>query len=200
MVFRLNNNQAPQSITDGNLIITKVKSGDTHFLNTLYKENREAFIAWIMQRYQMNEEDAIDLFQKAYTQFYFNIKNEKLTELTCSVKTYLISVGRNLARERFRELQSSHTTYQETIQPEVAIDNSLLDAETHVHQRELVRKILNKIGDPCKTLMELIFIKGYSADAVVDEMGYSDERVVRKRKSLCLKQMRELLIKNSELV
>lgn len=153
-----------------------------------------------MQRYQMNEEDAIDLFQKAYTQFYFNVKNEKLTELTCSVKTYLISVGRNLARERFRELQNSHTTYQETIQPEVAIDNSLLDAETHVHQRELVRKILNKIGDPCKTLMELIFIKGYSADAVVDEMGYSDERVVRKRKSLCLKQMRELLTKNSELV
>jgi DNA-directed RNA polymerase specialized sigma24 family protein len=76
----------------------------------------------------------------------------------------------------------------------------LLDAETHVHQRELVRKILNKIGDPCKTLMELIFIRGYSADAVVDEMGYSDERVVRKRKSLCLKQMRELLTKNSELV
>lgn len=200
MVFRLNNNQVPPSITDGNLIITKVKSGDTQFLNSLYKENRETFIAWIMQRYQMNEEDAIDLFQKAYTQFYFNVKNEKLTELTCSVKTYLISVGRNLARERFRELQNSHTTYQETIQPEVAIDNSLLDAETHVHQRELVRKILNKIGDPCKTLMELIFIKGYSADAVVDEMGYSDERVVRKRKSLCLKQMRELLTKNSELV
>jgi hypothetical protein len=48
--------------------------------------------------------------------------------------------------------------------------------------------------------MELIFIRGYSADAVVDEMGYSDERVVRKRKSLCLKQMRELLTKNSELV
>jgi RNA polymerase sigma factor (sigma-70 family) len=200
MVFRLNNNQVPPSITDGNLIIAKVKSGDTQFLNSLYKENREAFIAWIMQRYQMNEEDAIDLFQKAYTQFYFNIKNEKLTELTCSVKTYLISVGRNLARERFRELQNSHTTYQDTIQPEVAIDNSLLDAETHVHQRELVRKILNKIGDPCKTLMELIFIRGYSADAVVDEMGYSDERVVRKRKSLCLKQMRELLTKNSELV
>jgi len=37
---------------------------------------------------------------------------------------------------------------------------------------------------------------------VVEEMNYSDERVVRKRKSLCLKRMREIVAgkKDSDLL
>jgi hypothetical protein len=48
--------------------------------------------------------------------------------------------------------------------------------------------------------LKLVFIDGYSTEAVVREMNYSDERVVRKRKSLCLKKMREIVNdKNIEL-
>jgi hypothetical protein len=43
-----------------------------------------------------------------------------------------------------------------------------------------------------------MFIKGYSAEAVVREMNYSDERVVRKRKSLCLKKMREMVAEKKD--
>jgi hypothetical protein len=65
-----------------------------------------------------------------------------------------------------------------------------------------VKKLLVEIGEPCKTLLTLIFIHNYSNDAVVEEMNYSDERVVRKRKSLCLKRMREIVAgkKDSDLL
>jgi DNA-directed RNA polymerase specialized sigma24 family protein len=68
-----------------------------------------------------------------------------------------------------------------------------LEEYNQSHQREVVRKLLTKIGEPCKRLLELMYIYGYSTEAVVEEMNYSDERVVRKRKCLCLKKMREML-------
>jgi hypothetical protein len=82
------------------------------------------------------------------------------------------------------------------------VDSNILDDYQHEHQRELVKKLLAEIGEPCKTLLTLIFIHNYSNDAVVEEMNYSDERVVRKRKSLCLKRMREIVAgkKDSDLL
>jgi DNA-directed RNA polymerase specialized sigma24 family protein len=78
------------------------------------------------------------------------------------------------------------------------VDANILSDYEDTHQKELVRHLLNDIGDPCKTLLELMFIKGYSAEAVVREMNYSDERVVRKRKSLCLKKMREMVAEKKD--
>jgi DNA-directed RNA polymerase specialized sigma24 family protein len=78
------------------------------------------------------------------------------------------------------------------------VDANVLESYENTHQKELVRKLLAEIGNPCSTLLELMFIKGYSAEAVVREMNYSDERVVRKRKSLCLKKMREMVAEKKD--
>jgi RNA polymerase sigma factor (sigma-70 family) len=186
-------------------LLTLIKKGDSKTLKKLYDENRKPFIGWANQFYQSDEEDAIEVFQKAFTIFYFNVKDEKLAELTSSVKTYLYAIGKNLFREKFRDKHSKHVdiddvAYSAAINEKV--DSNILDEYQNEHQRELVKKLLNEIGEPCKTLLTLIFIHNYSNDAVVEEMNYSDERVVRKRKSLCLKRMREIVAgkKDSDLL
>jgi hypothetical protein len=41
-------------------------------------------------------------------------------------------------------------------------------------------------------MLKLIFIQALPSPEVIKLMGYSDDRVLRKRKSLCLKQLREI--------
>jgi RNA polymerase sigma factor (sigma-70 family) len=178
-----------------NQVLEAIKRGDPKVLETLYDEIRQPFIVWAVQFYQCESEDAIEIYQKAYTILYMNVRNEKLTNLTSSVKTYLFSIGKNLFREKFRNKHNRLVNLDDvsnTNAVKVDVDTGVLNEYEDAHQKEMVRYLLDQIGDPCKTLLNLMFIKGYSADAVVREMGYSDERVVRKRKSLCLKKLREM--------
>jgi RNA polymerase sigma factor (sigma-70 family) len=183
-----------------NKIIEAIKSGNSKVLEKLYSDNRLPFVVWAYQLYQCNEEDAIEIFQKAYTILYMNVRDGKLTELTSSVKTYLFSIGKNLFREKFRS-KHNKTVNLDDVSNTTAIqqvDANVLDDYQDAHQKQVVRKLLKEIGDPCKTLLNLMFIKGFSAEAVVHEMGYSDERVVRKRKSLCLKKLREMVAEKND--
>jgi len=125
--------------------------------------------------------------------------------LSSSLKTYLFSIGKNLFRERFRDKHNKLVNFDDVVNTKAIqqnVDTKILDDYQDAHKKEVVRHLLKQIGNPCKQLLELMFIQGYSAEAVVYEMGYSDERVVRKRKSLCLKKLREMVAseKNSNLL
>ena len=184
-----------------NQILESIKRGDQKVLEQLYNDNRQPFLVWASQLYQCEAEDAIEIYQKAYTILYLNVRNEKLIKLTSSVKTYLFSIGKNLFREKFRDKHNRLVNLDDVSNTNAIttqVDTNILDDYQDTHQKELVRHLLNKIGDPCKKLLELMFIQGYSAEAVVREMEYSDERVVRKRKSLCLKKLREMVAEKKD--
>jgi RNA polymerase sigma factor (sigma-70 family) len=185
----------------GDALLESVKNKDSKTLEKLYDEHRKPFVLWSSQLYQCSEEDAIEIYQKAFTIFYFNVQKGKLTKLTSSVKTYLFSIGKNLFREKFRDKHNKLVNLDDvsnTSFVQQAVDNSILDNYQNHHQKEIVKALLDEIGDPCKTLLQLIFIQNYSVDAVVEAMNYSDERVVRKRKSLCLKKMREMVAERKD--
>ncbi len=177
-----------------NSLLEAIAQNDAKTMERLYNEYRRPFIVWAGQTYHSEEEDAIEIFQKAFTILYFNVRQGKLTTLTSSLKTYIFSIGKNLYREKFRDKHTGHISIDDpntfTVLSE-QVDNSILDAHQNAHQREVVRSLLEQIGDPCRKLLNLIFIQGVPPKEVVDLMGYSDDRVVRKRKSLCLKQLRE---------
>lgn len=184
-----------------NQLLEAIKRGDQRVLEQLYDQNRQPFLVWASQYYQCDNEDAIEIYQKAYTILYLNVRNEKLTQLTSSVKTYLFSIGKNLFREKFRDKHNKVVNIDDVVNSDAVnnfMDTNILDEYNDSHQKQAVRQLLNEIGEPCKKLLELMFIDGYSAEAVVSEMGYSDERVVRKRKSLCLKKMREMVAEKND--
>jgi len=184
-----------------NQILDAIRKGDPKTLERLYDENRQPFLVWASQLYQCDGEDAVEIYQKAYTILYMNVRNGKLTNLTSSVKTYLFSIGKNLFREKFRDKHNRLVNLDDVSNSSAfndQVDANILANYQNTHQKELVKHLLNEIGNPCKKLLELMFIRGYSAEAVVREMEYSDERVVRKRKSLCLKKLREMVAEKKD--
>lgn len=184
-----------------NTVIEAIKRGDNKVLERLYNDNRQPFMVWVYQLYQCTEEDAVEIYQKAYTILYMNVRDGKLTELTSSVKTYLFSIGKNLVREKFRSKHNRTVNLDDVSNTNAVqgqVDSGILDSYQEEHQKNMVQELLNEIGDPCQTLLKLMFIEGYSSEAVVHAMGYSDERVVRKRKSLCLKKLREMVAEKND--
>ncbi len=178
-------------------ILESIRLSDSKILEHLYKENRSVFTSWFIKYYDLSKEDAIEIYQNSFTIFYFNVRNGKITELNSSLKTYLFAIGKNLVKERNRSnIKKSKSNFDiEELHSENSsfIVGNILDDYIKLDQINFVCNLLEKIGDPCRKLLTLIFIKNYSYDSVVHEMNYSDERVARKRKSVCLKKMRDLV-------
>ena len=169
-----------------------IREGQQQVLRRLYEHHRKAFLAWSIQHYHCEEQEAVEVYQKAFTIVYLNIRNGKLQSLSSSLKTYLFSVGKNVFREQYRA-KANQALALEDNEPQIpSVENQVLANYQAEHQKALVSRLLERIGEPCKTLLELSYIKGYAVEAIVEAMGYSDERVVRKRKSICLKQLRNL--------
>jgi RNA polymerase sigma-70 factor (ECF subfamily) len=176
-------------------LLKKIMSGDRVLLRKLYEQFRTEFRLWLTRNYQCDDDMIADIYQQAFTTLYYNIKDGRLTELTSSIKTYLFAIGKNLLRDHYKV----STRRREIL--EVAIDNNdidfgILEHYEQAETKETVRSLLSRIGEPCKTVLELFYLKGFAMDAIANEMNYKTEQIAAKRKFICLRQMRELLLES----
>jgi RNA polymerase sigma factor (sigma-70 family) len=178
----------------GKEMLDHIKAGDEKYLKLLYHKFRSKCVGWFQKRQNLTHEEAAEIYQKAFTIFYYNVKDGKVTELNSELSTYLIGVGKNLVKEMLR-------SRKRTLPLDEIPDKFVTDAEgirTHEinHQKILIERILKKVGDPCRTLLLLYYFKNYSYEAIAINMGYKDKDGVKKKKSLCLRKIREQLAKH----
>lgn len=170
------------------VLLLKVKEGNALFLRDFYELNRVKFIAWFQKNHRLDRSEAIDLYQKTFTIFYYNVKDEKITSLNSGVSTYLIGIGKNLVKEKYRQRVDSSL---DDIPDVKVADYSIFDKEEETHMQALVRKILDKLEEPCKSILSLYYFRNFSLESIAHSLGYKNEGVVKKKKCLCLKKVRE---------
>ena len=139
---------------DENLLLEQIRSGDEQVLEGLYDKYRKEFVNWLRKVTQTDEDTALEVYQKSFTIMFFNIKKGKLTELSSSLKTYLFGIGKHVyaktQRGKFANLESI-----ENVPDNNPADMDIMERYEQAHQKELVKKLLGKIGEPCKTVLEL---------------------------------------------
>lgn len=173
-------------------LLEQIKIGDRKLLRRLYEEHRNAFGIWISRNYQCDDDMIADIYQQAFTTFYYNVKEGKLTNLTSSLKTYLFAIGKNLIRDHYK-ITTRRKEIMEVAVDMQNVDNEIISRYERSDLKETVKVLLSRIGEPCKTVLELFYLKEYALDAIASEMNYKSENIVSKRKFICLKQMRSLL-------
>lgn len=172
-------------------LLDKIKEGNQGFLKDLYEQNRQKFIKWLCWNYNCDEEDAKDAYQKSFSILYFNIVDEKITELKSGLETYLFGIGKNVIKKIFRS--NPRYSVVDEVQEHLISNVDYFDIEEKQHQSLMVEKILKQVGDPCKTLLELYYFHRYSMESIATHLSYKNEGVVKKKKFLCLKKIREML-------
>lgn len=175
-----------------------VRQNDERTLKTFYDQNRSAFLAWSQRYYKLDDDTSAEIYQNAYLKMYMNIRLGKLVTLSSKPVTYLYSIAKNMMRQHFRGSHkgSTYVPIEEMTEEELTFHQRDIPFEEWQSQQEenkaLVKALLQKIGNPCRELLTKIFVYGESSTEIKESMNYSSEAVVRKRKSICLKRLREL--------
>ncbi len=185
---------ATESIKDAPTdLLGQIRQGDRKFLQGLYDKYRDEFVLWASKNYRCDDDMAAEVYQQTFITLFYNVKNQKLTQLNSSLKTYLFAIGKNLLRDQFKILQRRQQILQVAVDTS-EMDNSIIERYEQSNMKCVVRELLLKIGEPCKTVLELFYFQNYSMDSIAQTMDYKTEQIAAKRKFICLRQMRSLLL------
>jgi RNA polymerase sigma factor (sigma-70 family) len=131
-------------------------------------------------------ETACDIFQDAMVILLEKIRHGKLT-LTSSIGTYLYSVCRHILGDHFRrdnrdrKMKAWYT---------VEYRDDLFFPWEKPDNYARVAEVMDRLGDPCKTLLEWFYYRQKDWEFIASTLGYKDAASARTQKYKCLEKIR----------
>lgn len=181
---------------DEHSVIEKINSGDDQALALVYKFYRAEFISWLLKTYKCTTDEAKDIYQIAILIFYENVKNGKITKLKSSIKTYLFAIGKNKVMEEKRA--KTKFIHQEErmfhLIHEPAEEGKEDMREYHV---KTVEKCLQKLGDPCRSILEQYYYHKMSMRDITARLGYKNPDTLKNLKYKCMNRLKKLVEEES---
>ncbi|MDH3710730.1 MAG: sigma-70 family RNA polymerase sigma factor [Cyclobacteriaceae bacterium] len=172
-------------------ILNQLNAGDESCLQYLY-EHLGMVQGWVMKN-NGNQEDALDLFQEAIIVFYkkfrcgeFQVKGKLSTYLfeICKRQWYN-QLNRRLKYEKANPHASQLDQRQESFSVEIT--------NTRTSLKSYIKQALEKLGEPCKSLLEAsIYLKMKMAE-IAQEFNYADAHSARQQKLRCMKRLRSVV-------
>lgn len=174
---------------------------DTTDLNRFASSQWERALAFLKNRFGIDEDDCKDIFQESFIVLYNNIQAGKLDNMTASLSTYFMSICRNKALEMLRGTAKSVNVDSEMsltlmdgevqldkIEALLALDNG--DEAIEAQKEELVRTIVKDLPSPCNDLLWGFYRDNLSMKSLAEMFNYSSEGVVKVTKHRCCEKFR----------
>ncbi|MEE9437644.1 MAG: sigma-70 family RNA polymerase sigma factor [Saprospiraceae bacterium] len=163
-------------------------------LEKIYREHRDGCISWLKKTYALDLDDGLEIFQESIIILYDNVMERKVTEAKASLKSYLYAIAKNKSLEFLRKKKKT-----EPLQDYNFVLGIVLEAEreekTEKEKQFVAIDIgLSKLGDPCKTLLQLFYYKKMKMDAISKLMGYSNPNTVKTQKYKCIQRLKKLIV------
>jgi len=165
--------------TDAQLV-SRCRSGDPEAWNEFVERFSRYVYAICSRGFRLGQQDAEDVFQEVFARAY-----EKLPELRSddAVRPWLAQLTRRLCIDRLRLNARDAPTETEPHESEVAdVLAGLDDAMT-------VRAALDKVGDPCRDILDRFFGRDESYRTIGDALEIP-AGTVASRISRCLDKVR----------
>ena len=172
------------------VIIEEIKNGNQSQLASIYRAYRAEFISWLCSKFDCNRDEAREVYQVSILALHENIINEKLQKLNSSIKTYLFAIGKNKFLE-FRKAQNKFVGNAET--GELELEEMLTwEQEDREKKLEVMEESVVKLGDPCKSLLELYYYHDMSLEEIAMQMSYKNTATAKTLKYKCLGRLRNI--------
>jgi RNA polymerase sigma-70 factor (ECF subfamily) len=164
----------------------RLERGDDTWLDELYKENKDKFIIWASRKYDLNDEDLLDVYQSAVLSFYENVYYRRVEQLESAPGTYLFGIAKNLVLKRLRKEKMSE---RHEIRLQEHWRFLTLDKDNLEDTYQTVQKVLNTTAEPCKSIIEAFYLRGMSIQGIADQYNYKNADVVKTQKYRCMKSL-----------
>jgi len=177
-------------------IIRSLSEGNMKVLDQLYDSYRDDFLRWAGQRFHVkNRDDLLDAWHDTMIMFYEQVRDKKLTQLTCEVKTYLFTIG-------YRRLIKFHKKNEkidlvEDMNANNDIDESInvLEQEEINEQKEkLLMTAIHELPNKTREILIKRFMGKQSIPEIMTELEYGSENAVSVTLSRGLKQLKKLIM------
>lgn len=178
-----------------NLVITEIRSGNKQTLENIYTMYRKSFIEWTTKTCRISTDQALDLYQQTILTFYENIISGKLSQVKSNLRTYLFAIGKNKVYELHR--YQLRTRSSDNTMPECEDRNS--DEQGNSERLlELSKVCLERLGDPCRKVLESYYYQRKSMQEIAAWLGYKNEQTAKNQKYKCLLRLREMFRQEAE--
>ncbi|WP_291866687.1 sigma-70 family RNA polymerase sigma factor [Maribacter sp.] len=184
--------------TEANITLEDLRKGSDAVLKKVYEENRDKFLNYA-RRYNLSEDENIDVYQDAYVIFYTNVMSGKIDSFTSSISTYLFSIGKYLIFDIMRknkgkvkgDFDLSIIGKEDELVSTIEIEQPGLTTEQKLLQKHFV-----DLGKKCQELLTLFYYRGYTIQEILVEGHYNSENVVKAAKSRCMKTLKVRIKEN----
>lgn len=191
----MSNRQKIVQETDEENIILEIRAGNEFVLKRIYKDNYPTIRKLVISN-SGDEEDAKDLYQEAFLAFYQKVKEDEF-ELKSSIRTYLYAVSRNLWLKRLK-LFSSREQINIKDEDQYFEEESVIE-ENDGRDREisLVQQSLERMGEPCKTILKDFFYHKKSMEEIAQKMNYTNAANAKNQKYKCFNRLKKMFLVES---
>ena len=175
------------------LLIQSLSDGDMAVLDQIYDTYRDGFLRWSKSRFQSADlADLLDAWHDTMIMFYEQVRDRKLTHLTCDIKSYLFLIG-------YRRLIRMHKVAEkidlaDEVNANIQIDesiNTLESEEMDNERRTLLIQAVDELPEQSRRILMLRFVEGKSVSDIMETMGYTSVNAVSVTLSKCLKKLKD---------
>ena len=181
------------------ITLEDLRKGSDKVLRRVYEQNRDKFLNYA-RRYNLSEDENIDIYQDAYVIFYDNVMSGKIERFTSSISTYLFSIGKYLIFDQMRKNKKKVSgNYDLSLVGEDDHDVSTMEMDRPdlTNEQALLKKYFDTLGAKCQELLTLFYYRGFTINEIMEAENYNSENVVKAAKSRCMKTLRERIHSNT---
>jgi RNA polymerase sigma factor (sigma-70 family) len=168
-------------------LIVELRKKNEAALKQLYQENYVMILKLVVNN-SGTEQEAKDVYQEAIIHFYERLSQQDF-ELTCKIKTYLYAVCRKLWLQRLA--QRNKFLRIEEGERVADVDSAVSDMEAKERNFEVMGQSLDKLGEPCRSILEDYYLKGTSMDEITEKFGYTNADNTKNQKYKCLQRLKK---------
>jgi RNA polymerase sigma factor (sigma-70 family) len=178
------NNRADKRLLEGLAI------HDHEALHALYRLYFPMISRLVMQN-SGDEDDAKDLFQEALIILYEK-SSEGEFELQSRLKTYIYAVCKRLWLKQLHLKQKKGFVTGEPDLQEGDLETDLQEHEEKERLFDQMETALNKLGQPCKSLLKDFYHHQLSMQEITEKYGYTNSANAKTQKYKCLQRLKKI--------
>ena len=180
-------------LTD-NELLEGLANGSDEVLTQLYRRHFPMVLHFVTTN-SGSEDEAKDVYQESLIILYEKVRGGSF-ELQCQLKTYIYSVGRRLWLKQLAHKSRFVVNDTETLASDrVAagqLSDDLTDHEERDRQFDLMAESLDRLGEPCRTLLEDFYIRHLTMQEITEKFGYTNADNAKTQKYKCLVRLKRL--------
>lgn len=177
------------TISQEKTLLEGLAKEDKASIEQIYRDNYTMVQSLILNN-SGTTDDAADIFQEAMIVLFEKSKMADF-ELNCQLKTYLYSVCRRLWLKKLQQMQRFGRQAAE-MEDVVPVEDDIELHEKRQLDFNIMENAMNKIGEPCKSLLEAYYIHKKQMLQIATEFGYTNADNAKTQKYKCLVRLKKL--------